>query len=280
LTHKPLVFDPLVSLYDTLVQDRELIHAGSIRARWYWLLDRVTCALADKVLLDTKLHVDYFSRTFSLPSEKFCVVPVGADDSVFFSRSASRVQGTGPVEVAYAGSFIPLHGVPHILEAAKLLENENFHFTLIGNGQTYAESYQMAVSLDLRNVDFVGRLPREIYAGYLARTDIVLGIFGKSEKTQRIIPCKVYDAIAMGKPVVTGNTPAIRAIFTDKENILLCEPDDSQSLADALRLLGNDAELRYRIACEAEVLSRQRFSSKMVGEILLACFRDLGIDVP
>ena len=275
LTGKLLAFDPFFSLYDTLVQDRQLIRAGSLRARWYWLLDKVTCTLAGKVLLDTDLHVKYFSRTFGLPDEKFCVVPVGADEAVFFSRLVSRSTGPRVIEVVYAGSFIPLHGIPCILEAAKLLEEENFHFTMIGDGQTFAESYQMAQNLSLSHVDFVGRLPREVYAEHLARADIVLGIFGTSDKSRRVIPCKVYDASAMGKAIITGDTPAIRTFFSDNGNIVLCQPNDARSLADKLRRLRDDNGLRYRIAQNAKLLFDQRFSSQMIGSMLLDCFKNI-----
>jgi len=277
LTRQPLVFDPLISLYDTLVQDRKLVPVNSLRAHWYRFLDKTTCALADQILLDTDLHVDYFSHTFGIPEEKFCVVPVGADEAIFYPRPMNKSKNSGNIEVVYAGNFIPLHGVSCILEAAKLLEKENFHFTMIGDGQTFAQSWQKAQSLGLKNMNFVGRLPREVYAECLGQADIVLGIFGTSEKSQRVVPCKVYDAIAMGKAVVTGDTPAIRSFFSDKETIVLCQPNDALSLANALRLLRDNDELRCRVAQNARILFKYLFSSPKIGEILWACFRDLGV---
>ena len=81
----------------------------------------------------------------------------------------------------------------------------------------------------------------------------------------------------MGKAVVTGDTPAIRSFFSDKETIVLCQPNDALSLANALRLLRDNDELRCRVAQNARILFKYLFSSPKIGDILWACFRDLGV---
>jgi hypothetical protein len=86
LTRKPIIFDAFVSTYDTLCFDRKWFKPNSVGGRLAYWLDRYTCLLADKVLLDTKAHADYFVETFDLPREKLSVLYLGYDDSIFYPR--------------------------------------------------------------------------------------------------------------------------------------------------------------------------------------------------
>ena len=58
---------------------------------------------------------------------------------------------------------------------------------------------------------------------------------GTSPKSARVIANKVFQALACGTPVVTGNTPAARELLHDGQSALLVPPGDPQALADAIR---------------------------------------------
>ena len=66
LTRKPIIFDALVSLYDSMVNDREVIRRWGVKAIYYFVLDWLASTLANKVIFDTNAHVDYFAKTFRL----------------------------------------------------------------------------------------------------------------------------------------------------------------------------------------------------------------------
>ena len=53
LFHQPVVFDAFVSIYDTYIFDRQIAKPESLKARFYWWVDKIACILADKVTLDT-----------------------------------------------------------------------------------------------------------------------------------------------------------------------------------------------------------------------------------
>ena len=83
---KFLVWDAFYSLYDSWVFDRKLTNSGTIRARYYWLIEWVAVRTADKILLDTLSHIDYFAKTYKISEGKFIRVLIGADDSIFYPR--------------------------------------------------------------------------------------------------------------------------------------------------------------------------------------------------
>lgn len=85
LSRKPVIWDAFYSLYDSWVFDRRLVSQRSIKAKVYWFLDWLSCKLANRILLDTQTHIDYFVKTFHIHPSKFIKVLVGADPAIFKS---------------------------------------------------------------------------------------------------------------------------------------------------------------------------------------------------
>jgi glycosyltransferase involved in cell wall biosynthesis len=271
LTRKKLVFDPLVSMFDTLIDDRRLATTHSWQGRFWWYLDKLDCVLADRVILDTDAHAAYFVQEFGLARHKFCVVPVGADEHLFFPQPDRRKMHTDKIDVLYVGNYIPLHGVPFILDAARLLRGEAYQFTLVGDGQELARARQMAQKHALDNVRFMPRISKEVYAGMLNETDVALGIFGTSEKAKRVVPCKAYDALAVGAVLVTAETEATSQYLDHGVNVILCQPESGESLAENLRQIGQDANYREQIGAAARQLFVSDFSTEAIGHLLRRC---------
>ena len=81
----------------------------------------------------------------------------------------------------------------------------------------------------------------------VGRAAICLGIFGDSAKAARVVPNKVWQAMAAGRPVVTADTPAVREVLEDGRSALLVPAGDPDGLAAALTRLAADAALRERL---------------------------------
>ena len=94
---------------------------------------------------------------FNIDKHKFIRVPVGADDTLFKPiNSAPKVTTSHGISVLFFGTYIPLHGIEYILQAANRLKSfTDVSFTLIGSGQTYEEMKNLAKELDLKNATFI-----------------------------------------------------------------------------------------------------------------------------
>jgi len=265
---RPLIFDVFISLYDTAVIDRGILSPRSMRARLLHLIDEWACRIADVVLVDTQAHIDYFVREFGLPAGKFHAIPVGSILPVY--RPSVRLRDEDdPFHVLYFGSYIPLHGVDVILKAARIIQDrgdEAIVFTLLGTGQLLLEMKGLASSLGLRNVNFVDRFIGEgELSNFIRDADICLGIFGKSDKAMRVIPCKVYNCLAAGKPLITAETPATDGILSHGENVYFCRPGDPESLAMAILELKSNDSLRNSIARKGLMFFDEHFSIDGIG---------------
>ena len=262
--HTPLIFDPFTSAYDTDVFDRGVVQAGSLKARRRFWLDRVSMRLADVVLTDTDQQRRYFTATFGLQASKLHVVPVGADDTRYTPRlhqhDASRFL------VLFWGTYIPLHGIETILQAAHhLKEDRAIAVELIGDGQTYSAMQQLAGKLDLPKTMFRPRIPFGDLPKLIAQADVCLGIFGNTPKARRVVPNKVYEALAMRKPIITGDSPALREFLTPGKHVEAIPMSDSQALAEGIVVLKGDTALRESLAANGYSHYQEHFTPRAIG---------------
>lgn len=272
LARTPIIFDVFTSHYGGYVLDRQKAGPNSLRARWYRFLDRWSCKLADLVLLDTDAHIEFFAREFGVAKEKFRRLFVGTDTDVF--KPADLPDGEN-FTVHFHGNYIPLQGVGYIVEAAKLLEGERIVFNLIGKGQTYDETVRLSEKLGLSNVRFIDPVSYPTLRDFMARSDLCLGIFGNTLKTHLVIPNKVYEALALKRPVLTARTAAIEELLVEERDVMLCVPADPQDIAEKIRILMRDRPLRQRLAQHGHDAFLLKASPSVLGVKLISYAREL-----
>ncbi len=269
-----VVFDPLVGLHETNIEDRGHTEPGGFQARRYRTEDRITCRLADLILLDTDTHISYLSSLTGVSRRKFRRVWLGTDDAV--------MHPTGPVEstqcgVFFYGNVTPLHGMDHILGAAELLErwHKPVNFTIVAGGSASRAIRRQAERRELRSVRICEPVPYEQLALLIGNSEICLGVFGTTTKAQRVIPNKVFDALAMAKPLITADTPAVREVLVDGVHALLCRPGDPESLAQSIWRLSSDPNLRHSLASEGHRLFQREFSTPALAGTLVGAVQDV-----
>ena len=241
----PVLFDVFVSNYDTLVQDRQTISPNSPGAKLAGWLDKTTCALATHLLLDTPLHVDYFVETYHLPPEKFSAIPVGCNEDLFTPKTVIPPSAP-PTKVLYYCTYLPLHGADIVVHAAEQLKNLPIHFHLIGDGQEYEKVRAEAATLP--NITFSPSVSLETLRDEIASADICLGgHFGVSDKAGRVVPGKVYQILAMARPLIASNSPANGALLNDG-GALLVPAGDASALSQAILRLHTDPAFRAKLA--------------------------------
>lgn len=227
-----LIFDLFISASDTLVSDRKKYSWLNPFAWFLYLVDFIDCHLADEILIDTKAHKTFIAKRFFVNPKRIRVIYLGTRDDLFFPKQLGNSVTRQRANILFYGTYIPLQGIEHIIDAAEILEHTHpkIHFTLIGKGQTYTEMRKRAEGLT--NITFKDRVPYEELPDHIRKADVCLGIFGTSGKAQRVIPHKVYDAVACGVPVITADSPAMREKFTDGQDVVLCRAGDPHDLAE------------------------------------------------
>jgi glycosyltransferase involved in cell wall biosynthesis len=235
----PTALDAFISLYDTIILDRRMRSRSSPLAIALRLLDAGACWSANTVIVDTPQDGDFFARLSRRPRRNFAVLWVGADEALYRPGDAPGDEPGDDAPILWYLTFIPLHGIETVLRAAALMDGDRRTFRFIGDGQAREAAESVARDLGLTNVEFVDRIPEVELRSEIARASVCLGAFGTTPKAGRVVPNKVFQCAAAGRPVVTADTPALRASFGDSLNLV--PAGDAAALAGALRSLRGDA---------------------------------------
>lgn len=251
----PLVLDLFISAYDTLVFDRRLVREGSLGARLVRWVERLALRAADLVFLDTETHARRIEEVFDLPPGSCGAVLVGAESEHFQPRaSGAHRPPDGPLQVLFYGQFIPLHGIETIVATARLMQEEAVEWTLIGRGQQAKHIRRLLQEVPLPKLRWTEWVKYAELHNWIAEADLCLGIFGTTEKAASVIPNKVFQTVATGRPIATRDSPAIRELLAHSPPCAyLVPPGDPNALAAAVRAhQGHNA----RSSCHAPLASR------------------------
>jgi glycosyltransferase involved in cell wall biosynthesis len=248
-----LVFAPLVSLTETLVEDRGVLRAGGLGARALAALDRATFRAADVVLADTAAHAEYLRR-LGAPPGRVAAWPLGVEPE-FLSPVSAAPAGR---RVLFYGRCLPLHGIDTIVRAAARL-GDRAEVVLIGSGPERAR-VEGWVRAGRAPVVLRDPVPFAALPGELARAAVVLGVFGAGPKAAMVVPNKVWQAAAAGRPLVTRDGAGLREVLEPDRHCLACPPADPEALADAVLRLLEDPGLAGRLGAAARAHVLERFA--------------------
>ena len=167
------------------------------------------------------------------------------------------------------GKWSPLHGADVVLRAAAELRGAPVRFVLAGEGQLSARLRREIADRGLDNVEWRGPLSIAALREQTLAADVCLGVFGSSEKAGRVVPNKVYDALACGRPVITQDSRGARELLHDGEDAVLVAPGDHTALVAAVARL-QDEEERRRLGRAGLALYRRRLTPVAAAAHLLA----------
>jgi glycosyltransferase involved in cell wall biosynthesis len=263
ITRKKIMYDAFFSIYDSVVNDRAVARKFSIRGFYHWCIDYLSCAVADKIILDTNANIDYFVKTFGISRNKFIKVLVGSDDDLIFPKDVKKK--SEDFLVHFHGGFNPMQGVLCIIKAINILKDENIKFRFVGRGQEHKYAINLVEKFGLNNIEFVSKkVSYEQLNEYMNESDLCLGIFGNNSKANIVIPNKAYEALAVRKPLITRDSKAIKELFVDGVHCVFCKPNDPEDLASKIMLLYKDKELRDKVAENGYDLFLDKLTPKLL----------------
>lgn len=271
----PLVFDPLISAYQKQVFERRKFSENSVRARRLLAHERVCFAKADAVVADTCCHSAFYRDVLGVDGKKLHIVHVGASKEFKAAPPRNRAEGS-TCNVLFYGSFIPLHGVKTVVNAAKLTRGEPICWTLLGDGPEKGACVKCAEGMG--NIRFEDPIPYERLCDRIHEADVLLGIFGDTAQASRVMPNKFFQALASGRPVVTRQSDAYPENVAQSHAVIFVCPNDANALADAVRSLAGDKRRLDVASKEARRLFDTEFSlaavRRQILEVLTNCLRN------
>ena len=271
-----VLFDPMISAWDKKVLEQRKWSADEPRARRLLAHETALMNAPDMVTWDTSCHLDFCARRFGVPREKMRVLFTGTDETVFRpAETEAPAEAGAPFRVLYHGAYIPLHGTEYIVEAARMTQGEGIEWDFLGWGAYKAATEAKAAGI--ANVRFLDKVPYVDVPKVIRAHDVVLGVFGTTEKASRVIGNKVYEGMACARPTVnescTGYPPEAAACAAIK----FVPPGDARAIADAVRAYRDDWAHRADYFAAARDFFERHLSMKVIKGQLAAVLADMGL---
>lgn len=168
------------------------------------------------------------------------------------ARRGLGLEGGGPL-VVYTGGLMEWKGVDLLVEAARALPEVRF---AVAGGMDADVAALRRLAAGLSNLRVDGFQPPGRIPLYLAAAD--LGVVPNRSRpaisARYTSPLKIFEAMAAGLPLVASDLPSLRELLEPGQDALLVPPDDAAALAEGIRRLLADGELRRRM--RARLLQR------------------------
>jgi len=264
----PLVFDPLISAYDKQVWERNKFPEGSKQANKLLEWEQDLFQSVDYLVADTELHAKFYADRMQINTSKIAVLPVGAEESLFMPQDDIGLNR--PLRILFYGSYIALQGPEVIAEAVQLYDGPDVVWSFIGDGPLRKQVQETLQGLD--SVHFMDWIPYANLAENIAQADICLGVFGSTEKTQRVIPNKVYQALACARPVITSKSDVYPLSLRQNGNsgLFFVPANDAMALANKMAELAEQPERVLLSRQNAQDSYQQYFSNAVLKDSLLS----------
>jgi glycogen synthase len=223
----------------------------------------------ERVLFPSRFMQQEFER-LGVPVQSSQVVP-GAIDTAPYARQPHKAFEPGKLSLLYAGRLSPEKGIETAIAAAGSLVQDwsecQVSLTIVGGGET---AYQQHLAALARRhgiesaVTFRPPVTKEGMPALYSQFDVYLFPSIWNEPFGRVL----VEAMASGVAVVGAETGGAAEIMEDGVNALTFPPGDAQALAQAVRRLGDDGELRQRLVQNGRRTAVEKYDiRRMVEEI-------------
>lgn len=237
-----------------------MLPEGHILVRMVGWLEKTLYRHSDLVTGTSFGITEHINRRF--PDIPTAVITNGADTTVFTpARRDPAVRRSfgvedGQVAFLYAGLHGYLQGLEQVVEAARILRDRpDIRFVMVGDGPRRENLMALAESYGLTNIGFYGVRPKGEMPAIVASMDAAL--IPLATEFPGAMPSKSYEALACGLPLVVASRADIVEFVRRYEVGLAVEPGDAQGLAELVRRLADDADLRRRLGARAIEVAKQ-----------------------
>ena len=258
-----------------------------LSSRWHALGERLLPKVTSLNIVISRGFVTHVRR--QAPATPVVKVPVLVDGTIFKPvenpRARAKTQFTIPEEatlIAYVGGLWKQEGVAYLVEAFSSLAGEFPHLKLIiagslvsGNGD-FDDVEALVDKLGIRDrVVLPGWVSTEDVALIYSRADILVLPQVDNTFAQMAMPTKLAEYSAMARPIVATRVGDVPLYFTHEKDALLVESCNVEQLAQSIRSLASDPQLRERLGAGAKSVAREHFDPVAAGKRIVSAMKDV-----
>lgn len=187
----------------------------------------------------------YCKGIFTLSNfhKKFLIERNVPNDKIIITRQATDYN-ISPIQkknnkikkIVSISRFVEKKGIDTLIDAANLLKDENFTFSIYGFGPLEAELKEQINRLGINNISVKGKLDSNEVPNVLKSSDLLVSPCRVAKNGDMDgFPTVIFESMAYGLPILTTNVSAIPEIITDNENGFIIEPNDPIGLCEKIK---------------------------------------------
>lgn len=201
---------------------------------------------SDRVVVMNRLAIDFVSKKFDLPTDKFVVKTLGVNDEEFgFDNGQIRILKDrynlhNKFVIGFVGAISTYHGVNYLIDAANHIHEKKSEIVImvVGWSREGESLKKRAEESGLTNVIFTGKVDKSEVANYYKLFDV--GVIPDCEES--IYPIKVLEYGLMELSPLVPEYRVFNEIIIPGETGYYFHPKDSVSLANSILRLSNERE--------------------------------------
>jgi glycosyltransferase involved in cell wall biosynthesis len=211
----------------------------------------------------------------SISREKLIEIPNASDFNlseellVNFDREKFRNENKfrNKFVITYVGAHGVANGLEQVLDTAKLLQDTNVLFVLVGTGMQKAKLQKRALELELPNVIFFDPVPKKEVLKYILASEMGISVLLKNDTFKTVYSNKTFDYMSCKKPILMAIDGVSRELVEKAGAGIFVEPENPDDFAQKIRfyishpeLIKTQGENGYRYAKEnfdREVLAKK-----------------------
>ncbi len=258
---------------------------ASLMARSLGRLATFLYRTSTHVVVVTPAFKEQLVQKWQVDPAKISVVENGVEASVFSSNGTAvdnehQSQFKGRFIVSFIGTLGNASGLEVSLQAAKQLQGvlPNILFLFVGDGAEREQLISLAQREGLRNVLFLPQQPREKIPALIQASDICLVLLKKAEVFKTVIPTKLLEFMACGRPVILGVDGQAREILEKAQAGIFIEPGNATALVGAIKNLYQDAGFRQFLGCNGKTYITEHFSRERLATVYSDILKNLAVN--
>lgn len=229
---------------------------------------------AYKIIVVTDSFKEYLMHSHEIEGNKIGVYKNGVisdkyinpqEDDLYELKTLLDIREK--IIISYIGTHGLAHGLKFILECISKIEDSKYHFLFIGDGAEKSNLIRFSKESNIKNCTFLDSIPKKEIPKYIGISDYSLVNLKKSDEFKNVIPSKIFENIAMYKPILLGVEGESKTLIEKYKVGLAFEPENEKSFLKSLIQLNKLNDLEFKSKCDTMLIDFDRniIAEKMIG---------------
>jgi len=216
-------------------------------------------------------------QKFNIDPNKIIISPNAVNIEEFSSENHDPLKFNDLFNIGFVGSLWQWQRLDFLFDAVKELQGQGLEIsiTIVGDGQCADEWKNYAKLINIDNVKFVGKVKREDVPRYISGFDVCYSGQFSMGMGSYLSPIKMYEYMAMGKPILATSYGETKRLVTDGENGYLFNENDKENLKKAIKKLYSDKDLRILMGLKSRNLVLSNHSWQIRVKSILSNIEDV-----